>query len=102
MLGSAEPILWRSFRFLAAGNFPNTFPENQENGFRHFPKACVIGARFAGGDEYQIDLSIPLVTVRGRPARRGRFSVRGRRGGVPRGVGGGDWERVGITHPTGR
>jgi len=54
MLGSGEPILWRSFRFLAAGNFPNTFPENQENGFRHFPKACVIGARFAGGDEYQI------------------------------------------------
>src|SRR2546422_4699750 len=23
-LGSAEPILWRSFCFLAAGNFPNT------------------------------------------------------------------------------
>ena len=42
MLGSAEPILWRSFRFLAAGNFPNTLPENPENGFRHFPKACVV------------------------------------------------------------
>src|SRR2546426_3375135 len=42
VLGSAESILWRSFGFLAAGNFPNTLPENPENGFGHFPRACVV------------------------------------------------------------
>jgi len=42
MLGSAESIPLAVFPFLAAGNFPNTLPENPENGFRHFPKACVV------------------------------------------------------------
>src|SRR2546422_603836 len=34
-LGSAEPILWQSFRFLAAGNFPNT-PTPRGGGTKKF------------------------------------------------------------------
>src|SRR5947209_8252312 len=47
---SASPFLWRSFRFLAAGNFPNT-PTPRGGGTKkirisHFAKACVmLGAR---------------------------------------------------------
>src|SRR5713226_6931805 len=46
MLGSAEPILWRSFRFLAAGNFPNT-PTPRGGGTKkirisNFAKVCVL------------------------------------------------------------
>ncbi len=46
MLGSAEPILWRTFRFLAAGNFPNT-PTPRGGGTKkirisNFARVCVL------------------------------------------------------------